>query len=156
MKAAVNAARHSLRFRSFQQKLGIYAFILSLLAVYGVSFFSYWVARNQVRRDREQLAEVQVQQISDDLAKELDNIAEDLLLWRDIGYIRISLKQHRVEQASAFFDNIIRQRRNYDLVFTLDLEGRIGAINGIGKNMTGEPYSNLLGNLSDSWLQDTA
>lgn len=52
IKAVANAVGRSLRFRSIQQKLGVYAFILSLLAVSGVSYFSYKVARNQIQDDR--------------------------------------------------------------------------------------------------------
>ncbi len=154
IKTVVNATRNSLNFRSIQQKLGVYAFILSLLAISGVSYISYYVVRKQVRLDREQLAEVQAQQISKDLEDELNDIVEDLLLWSDTRYIRTSLKEGLGEQANTFFDKIIRQRKKYDLLFTIDLEGRIGAINRIGNNLIGESYTDLLSNLPDSWLQD--
>ncbi len=155
MRDIFRAARHLLRFRSIQQKLGVYAFILSLLAVASVSFFSYQVARNQVRRDREQLMEVQARQISENLVGELNDVAEDLRLWRNIGYIRISLRERQNEQANAFFDDLVYQRKKYDLLLTIDLNGRICAINSIGESLIGESYHALLGDLSQSWLQDT-
>ena len=51
-KSIVHAIRKFLRSGSIQQKVGVYAFILSLIAVSGVSFFSYWVARKQIHDDR--------------------------------------------------------------------------------------------------------
>ena len=154
LKSSVNSVRGLLRIGSIQQKLGLYAFILSLLAVSGVSFFSYWVARRQIHNDREQLMLVQARQTSGNLVDELNNMSEDLLLWRDIGYIRTSLKEHRNEPANAFFNEIVHQRTIYDFVFTIDINGRICAINSPGESLIGKPYRTLLGNAPASWFRD--
>jgi hypothetical protein len=52
------------RFRSLQQKLGFYAFVLSFGAMLTVSVLSYRVASDQVREDRVQLMGVYAQQIA--------------------------------------------------------------------------------------------
>jgi hypothetical protein len=98
--------------------------------------------------------EVQARQTSENLVDKLNHMAEDLILWRDIRYVRSSLMEGRSAQANAFFSNIARQQK-YDLILTVDLKGRICAINSPGTGLIGEPYSVLLGDISSSSLQDT-
>jgi len=164
IKSIVTTVRHFLRFRSIQQKIGVYAFSLSLLAVSGVSIFSYWIASKQIAKDREKLMTVQARQTSQNLIDELNNLAEDLQLWREIRYIHTSLKEPRSEHdADTFFDAITSQReKKYDFLLTINREGRICAINSLGKNLIGKSYQALL--TSDmrssfmpttSWFQDS-
>lgn len=150
----VGRLRRLLRFRSFQQKLGVCAFIMSLLAVSSVSLISYLVARNQIKKDREQLMQAQARQTSENLQDELNNMAEDLRLWSKIGDVPASLRGHQSENANHFFGETVRQRKIYDLIFTIDLDGRICSINSQGERLLHKPYGILLWNLPDSWLEN--
>lgn len=150
----LNRLRYFLRFRSFQQKLGVCAFIMSLLAVSGVSLISYEVARDQIEEDREQLMLVQARQTSINLQDELNNMAEDLNLWSKVRDVPVSLRDHESENANRFFSKIVQQRGIYDLVFTIDLQGRICSINERGERLVHKPFRDLLGDLPESWLAD--
>ena len=92
------------RFRSLQQKLGFYAFVLSFGAMLAVSVLSYQVARGQVREDREELMEVYARQIAQDLDRELIKAVQDLLLWGEADFVRESLKSPQDKRFGAFFD----------------------------------------------------
>jgi HAMP domain-containing protein len=142
-------------FRSFQQKIGVYSFVLSLAAVASASFFTYQIASEQVKLDRGLIMEVQARQISRILTIELESAAEDVRLWRNTIYIIDSVKQHSNEPANAFLTDVVKGRlEKYDLLFTIDSEGRICAINEDGQSLIGERYSDVLEGLDESWRQE--
>src|SRR5215831_2217348 len=144
-----------LRFRSLQQKLGFYAFILSFGAMLTVSVLSDQVAREQVREDREQLMQVYARQMAQDLDNELRNAVRELQLWGEADFVQASLENSQHRFFAAFFDELIRQQKKYDLIFTINLDGRIAALNSIGRNEAGKSFEVLLPGLSPSWLRET-
>jgi hypothetical protein len=132
--------RRILHFRSVQQKLGFYAFLLSFGTMLTASVLSYRVARDQVREGREQLMEVYARQIAQDLDRELMNVSRDLQLWGEADFVRASLQSPQDKRFRAFFDELIRHQTKYDLIFTIGLDGRIAALNSIGRNEAGKSF----------------
>src|SRR6185295_3000671 len=127
------------RFRSLQQKLGFYAFVLSFGAMIAVSVLTYRVARDQVQEDRQQLMEVYARQIAQDLDRELNNAEKDLRLWGETDFVQASLKNPRDSLFATFFDDLIRHQSKYDLIFTIGTDGRVAGINSIGHEEAGKP-----------------
>src|SRR5262245_5332205 len=113
--------RRIFHFRSLQQKLGFYAFVMSFVAMVAISVLSYRIARDQIREDREQLMEVYTQQIAQDLELELRNATQELQLWGEMEFVQASLKSSLGERFGAFFDELIRHQTKYDLIFTVGL-----------------------------------
>src|SRR5215831_1490402 len=99
-----------LRFRSLQQKLGVYSFVLSFVAMVAVSVLTYRVARDQVREDREQLMRVYAQQIADDLESELREATLQVQLWGEADFVQASLKSPHDRRFGVFFDELIRHQ----------------------------------------------
>src|SRR5262249_2232540 len=102
--------RRIFRFRSLQQKLGFYAFVVSFLAMVTISVLSYQVARDQIREDREQLMGVYAQQIAQELERELRTAQQELQLWGEADFVHASLKSPGGARFGVFFDELIRHQ----------------------------------------------
>ena len=142
-----------LHFRSLQQKLGFYSFVLSFVAMVTVSVLTYRVARDQVQEDREQLMRVYAHQIADDLESELRDTTQQVQLWGEADFVQASFKRPHDMNFGLFFDEVIRHQPKYDLIFTVGPDERIAAVNSIGREKAGEAYEVLLPGVSLPWLR---
>src|SRR5262249_17218755 len=117
--------RRVFRFRNLQQKLAVYSFLLSLLALTAVSLLSYRIARSQIQSDREQLLEIETGQIVQQLEDELTSAARDVQLWGEMDAVQAGLRSRQAQQARAFLDDLVREEPKYDLIFTVDRDGLV-------------------------------
>ncbi len=146
--------RRFLHFRSLQQKLGFYAFVISLFAMVAVSCMTYRVARDQVRQDREQLMEGLADQIAQALEDELRRSARDVQLWAHLDFVQSSLGNGQPTRLGTLFDELISHDKKYDLIFTIDPTGRLSAASTIAQEDIGKPYQVLLPGIPPSWLYE--
>src|SRR5262245_39956017 len=146
-------ARRLVRFRSLQQKLGFYSLLVSLVALAAVSLLSYRVARSQVQANRVQLMGIEKDQIAQELEDELKNAARDIQLWGEMEVVQASLKHPDSKQTQAFLDDQLKHQPKYDLIFAVDAQGRLAAVNTIAAAVLGEPYKSILPEIRESWLQ---
>ena len=146
--------RRIFRFRNLQQKLGIYSFLVSLLALTAVSVLSYRIARAQIQSDREQLMEIETGQIVQQLEDELTNTVREVQLWGEMDTVQAGLKSSKAGKTEAFLDDLVKREPKYDLIFTVDRDGRIMSINTAAASADGKPYQFVLPDAPANWFQD--
>ena len=146
--------RRIFRFRNLQQKLGFYSFLVSLLALAAVSFLSYRVARSQIRLDREQLMEIEAGRIAQQLEGELNTAARDVQFWGEMEVVRTGLRNARADQTQAFLDEVLKYQPKYDLIFTVNSDGRVVNVNTVGAAAAGKPWEFVVPVAPANWLED--
>jgi HAMP domain-containing protein len=146
----------ALRFRNLQQKLGIYSFLVSLLALTAVSLLSYRIASSQIQHDRERLMEGETGRIAGELEEELVDAAREMRLWGGLDTIQLGVKTPRSGATQAFLDDLLKQDSKYDLIFTVDRNGLITSINTLSKTAAGKAFQTVLPDVAPEWLQEVA
>jgi HAMP domain-containing protein len=146
--------RRVFRFRNLQQKLGFYSFLVSLLALTAVSLLGYRVARSQFQSHREQLMEIETSQIVQQLEDELNSAARDIQIFGEMDVVQAGLKTSTAGQPQAFLDDLLKHQPNYDLILTINRDGRVASVNSIGASAKDKPYRDVLPGLPENWLND--
>jgi HAMP domain-containing protein len=146
--------RRIFRFRNLQQKLGIYSFLVSLLALTAVSSLGYRIASSQIQFDREQLMESEAGQIVQQIEEKLNDAKREVKLWGELEAIQAGTSTTQSRPARTFLDNFLKQDSKYDLIFTVDRNGLITSINSTAANAAGKPLQFILPDVPSSWLED--
>jgi hypothetical protein len=142
------------RFRNLQQKLGIYSFLVSLVALTTVSLLSYRIASSQIQHDREQLMEAETGRIAEQLTEELTDAAREMKLWGGLDMIQAGVRSPQSRQTQAFLDDVSKVNPKYDLIFTVDRNGLITSISTIGSTAAGRAFQVVLPDVPPEWLQE--
>src|SRR5262249_17945106 len=96
---------------------------------------------------------IEKDQIAQELEDELKNAARDIQLWGEMEVVQASLKHPDSKQTQAFLDDQLKHQPKYDLIFAVDAQGRLAAVNTIAAAVLGEPYKSILPEIRESWLQ---
>jgi len=146
--------RRIFRFRNLQQKLGIYSFLVSLLALTAVSLLGYRIARSQIQSDREQLMESEAGQIVNQLDEKLNDAEREVRLWSELDAIQAGVKTPQSALTRIFLDDLLKHDSKYDLIFTVDRNRRIASTNSLASSAAGKPFQFVLPDVSDAWFDE--
>jgi HAMP domain-containing protein len=99
--------------------------------------------------------EIEAGQLVQQLQDELNNAARDVRILGEMDVVQASLRNSKAAASTAgLLDDLRRHHAKYDLIFTIDRNGRLASINTIAASAVGKPYQTVLPDVPEGWLQD--
>ena len=83
--------------------------------------------------------EIEAGRIAQQLEGELNTAARDVQFWGEMEVVRTGLRNARADQTQAFLDEVLKYQPKYDLIFTVNSDGRVVNVNTVGAAAAGKP-----------------